>query len=139
MIFEKNKDIYEQYVCPHCFYTLDKCTCSAFPQYSILWVDKGIQEHVRIMNSKGYVTRYSCESHDKNDTINISFYNDIGIEKTVQLPEGFTKSKGCIGIEYKYPSNITDEQFEKLKEKQLGILLDWCESLPDGHQYKPYI
>lgn len=127
MAFEKNKDIYEQYVCPHCFYTMDKCTCKVFPQCSIIWVDKGIQEHVRILNEKGYQTKHSCESHNKNGMIYISFYSNSNIED-FKLPEGFSDN-GC-GVEYTYPKNITNEEYAELKKRQLDILLEWCRSLP---------
>ena len=50
--FPRDKSIYDNYVCPKCFYTMDKCECKIFPHYSITWIDKGIQEIIRILNSK---------------------------------------------------------------------------------------
>lgn len=129
--FERNKDIYENYVCPNCFYTMDKCVCEVYPAYSTTWIDKGIQEHVRILNGKNYLTSYSCESHSGKDSIYISFYGDYGIGENVDMPDGFKYIKRRKTMEYNYGKNISTEEFEAEKKEALGILLEWCKSLPE--------
>ena len=59
----KNKEAYTNYVCPYCWNTLDKCTCELFPPYHLILIDRNIQEHVRLLNEKGYRTMACCEGH----------------------------------------------------------------------------
>lgn len=132
--FERNKDIYDNYVCPNCFYTMDKCVCEVYPAYSATWIDKGIQEHIRILNEKNYLTSYSCESHSNKDSIYISFYGDYGIGENVSVPDGFKYVKRRKTMEYNYKNNISMKEFEREKEKALGILLEWCKSLPERNK-----
>ena len=129
--FERSNDIYENYVCPHCFNTMDKCTCDVYPSYSIVWIDKGIQEHVRILNNKGYRTAYSCESHDKNDTVYIKLHNYCNIGESAEMPEGFKFNKRNNTIEHRYDKNMSATEFENSKSKALNVLLEWCKSLPE--------
>ena len=75
-MIEKNKDAYENYVCPNCFNQLDKCICITFPPYYMTWIDVKIQEHVRILNKKGYFTKFSCEGHSKYNKTYILFVYD---------------------------------------------------------------
>lgn len=135
-IFPKDKSIYENYVCPRCFYTLDKCECLSFPHYSIWWIDKGIQEHIRILNKKGYKTEYSCESHRPQDEIYIVFWGR-NFEDGMSMPEGFKYTKTNRTMRYKYGKDskarnkMTIDEFEAEKKKALGDLLEWCKSLPE--------
>lgn len=137
-IFPKDMSIYENYVCPHCFYTLDKCECLSFPHYSIKWIDKGIQEHVRVLNKKGYKTEYSCESHVPRDEIYLVFASwGRGLEDDIEMPEGFKYDKTDRVMRYKYGKNAKDtkkisaEEFEVKKKKALNDLLEWCKALPE--------
>lgn len=141
MLFEKNKDIYEYFVCPRCYYTMDKCTCDieAYPNYCAVMIDKGMQEQIRILNKKDYFTLYCCESHDAKDTIYIKFRDKFGLGKSIDVPSGFELDKKNNQIEYSYDKNITQEEFEKEKEKQLAILLDWCKSLPECKKHELFI
>lgn len=135
--FPRDKSIYENYVCPKCFYTLDKCKCTSFPHYNIWWIDKGIQEHVRVLNEKGYKTQYSCESHTPQDNLYIMFYNKYDFGNTLPVPEGFKCKNNVNTIEHVYGKDsktrkkMTKEEFETEKRKHLDVLLEWCKSLPE--------
>lgn len=53
---------YRQYVCSSCFRQLTECTCSTLPR-DLIHMDEAIQDHVRLLNEKGYYTSGSCEGH----------------------------------------------------------------------------
>ena len=73
----KNKDAYMNYVCPYCWHTLNKCTCELFPPYHLMFIDRNIQEHIRILNEKGYRTTGCCEGHrEVCISTYVSFAND---------------------------------------------------------------
>ena len=55
----RNKD----FVCPYCFNNITKCDCNNYIEY-LIRIDRNIQEHIRILNDKGYKTRFCCEGHD---------------------------------------------------------------------------
>lgn len=127
----KNKESYMNYVCPHCFYTLDECKCENSLPYYLIWIDKGIQEHVRILNQKGYRTNDSCESHSKYMNMYISFVYDYGFGDTLPLPNGFKRMKKNSAVSVLYNNKMTDEEFEIQKKEHLANLLEWCNSLPN--------
>lgn len=135
--FPRDKSIYDNYVCPKCFYTMDKCECKIFPHYSITWIDKGIQEIIRILNSKGYMTQYSCESHTPQDNLYIAFYYGYGFGKTLPAPEGFKIKSSGRTIEHLYGKDsrarkkMTAEEFEAEKKECLDNLLEWAKALPE--------
>ena len=127
---EKNKDAYMNYVCPYCMNTLDNCTCDLFPPYHLIFIDKNIQEHIRILNKKGYRTTACCEGHKEVCiTTYIAFaknyFDDIGI------PNGFKYNKKRKMIAYTYSTKLTEEKMEELKKENLKTLLEWCNSLPN--------
>lgn len=135
--FPKDKSMYDNYVCPYCFYTLDKCTCENYPHYSIIWVDKGIQEIIRILNEKGYDTQYCCESHEPMDKIYIMFRGRYGFGETLPMPKGFKYIKSNNMMEYKYGidnktrKKMSMEEFETEKHLYLESLLAWAKALPE--------
>ena len=126
----KNKDAYMNYVCPYCWHTLNKCKCDLFPPYHLILVDKNIQEHVRVLNEKGYRTTASCEGH-REVCINtyIAFAKDYTNE--IDIPDGFKYNKKRKIISYTYSQKLTEEDMEEIKKEKLRILLEWCKSLPD--------
>ena len=130
-MIEKNKDAYENYVCPSCFNQLDKCICITFPPYYMTWIDVKIQEHVRILNKKGYFTKFSCEGHSKHNKTYIVFVYDYGFEKKIKLPEGFNMKN--LSIEHSYDKHMSDDEFERQKENCLNTLLKWCNELPTNN------
>ena len=140
--FERNESIYENYVCTQCLHQVLECTCETYPRYNLLWIDKNIQEHVRILNDKGYITNYSCESHAPNDIIYINFSGKYGLGETIQIPEGFKHVKSYNQIEHWYGKDskarkkMAQEEFEAEKKRHLDILLGWCKSLPEYNPNK---
>lgn len=133
MLLEKSLDIYLDYVCERCFHTPMECTCE-FKPWNLRFIDRGVQDHVRILNEKGYITNGCCESHYNSNSVNINicFIRDYGFGKTLPLPEGFKtmKSKHTVIYEYKNIKKITEEDMNAQKEVYLNRLLEWCKNLP---------
>lgn len=126
---EKNKEAYANYVCPYCWNTLDGCTCDLFPPYHLIFVDKNIQEHIRLLNKKGYRTTACCEGH-RETCINtyIAFADDYF--KGVSTPEGFKYNKKKRIITYTYSMKLKKNKMEEIKKEKLTELLKWCKELP---------
>ena len=124
----KNKEYYINYVCPYCLNTLDNCTCELFPPYHLIHIDKNIQEHIKILNDKGYRTMYCCEGHGVSSNTYISFAMDYF--KDIKAPKGFRYDKKRTMITYSYSTKLTKEESEELKKKNLESLLEWCKQLP---------
>ena len=127
---KKNKKAYINYVCPYCWNTLDNCTCELFPPYHLVFIDRNIQGHIRILNEKGYRTTGCCEGH-KTTCINtyVAFAEDY-FEET-GIVEGFKYDKKRRMVSYTYSQKLTEEKMEKLKAEKLKILLDWIKNLPN--------
>jgi hypothetical protein len=129
----RSKKMYEEYVCPDCFNTVDKCVCKIYPPRHIIHIDKDIQEHIRILNQKGYKTVFSCSSHwkdYKNSVTEIYIYFVNWVEFS-NIPYGFTKDTKHNIIRYKYSKNLSDEEFKQIQKEQLYNLLKWCNELPE--------
>ena len=126
---KRNKEVYINYVCPHCMNVLNKCTCELFPPYYLIHIDKNIQEHIRILNEKGYRTVYCCEGHGRGSNTYITFSLDYF--KDIATPEGFKYNKKRKTITYTYSTRLMDEKAEDLKTEKLNILLEWVKDLPD--------
>ena len=134
--------IYRQYVCYHCFRQMTECTCKHLPQ-NLLFIDEGIQEHVRLLNIKGYYTMACCEGHYREDHPDVAIYIALARDNAdlfPPLPEGFVfdKKQGITSIRYFYQcvrqKPTTKEDFEKEKSTALKSLLEWAEALND-HPY----
>lgn len=123
------KKSYKNFVCPYCFNTLDGCTCESHLPHYLIWIDSGIQEHIRILNQKGYRTKESCESHNRHMNMYISFAYDYGFGDTLPVPNGF-RLKRDNTVSLIYNKNITDDEFEVQKQRHLDSLLEWCRDLP---------
>lgn len=126
----RNKDAYMNYVCPYCWNSLNKCSCDLFPPYHLILIDRNIQEHVRVLNEKGYRTMACCEAH-KDICVNtyIAFANNYFDD--VNAPDGFKYDKKRKSVSYTYSTRLTEEEMEELKKEKLAILLEWCKSLPN--------
>lgn len=126
----KSKAAYMNYVCPYCWNTINKCTCDLFPPYHLILIDEGIQEHIRILNEKGYHTTGCCEGHDKV-CINtyIAFARDYF--KETDIPEGFKYNKKKRMINYTYSTKLKRDNIKELKREKLEVLLEWCKNLPN--------
>ena len=123
---------YRDYVCPNCFNTLEDCECELRP-YSLIMIDNGIQEHIRVLRSKGYVTTGCCESHEEICiSIYISFVKDYGFGTTISLPEGFIFNKKKNAIIYDFSKKLSREELRSEKENKLNALLEWCMNLPNN-------
>lgn len=126
---KRNKEAYNNYVCPQCMNTLDGCDCELYPPYYLIHIDKNIQEHIRILNKKGYRTVYCCEGHSRGSNTYITFFNDYF--EYIDTPVGFKYDRKRKTITYTYRMSMTEEKIEKLKTEKLSILLEWAKSLPD--------
>lgn len=126
-------ELYRDYVCPNCFNTLDDCRCELRP-YSLIMIDNGIQEHIRTLRNKGYVTTGCCESHeDICISIYISFNINYGFGTTIPLPEGFKFNKKKNAIIYDFNRKLSREEIETEKKNKLDALLEWCKNLPNNN------
>lgn len=135
-MMRKSKSVYMNYVCPYCWHTLNNCTCDLFPPYHTIFIDKNIQEHVRILNEKGYRTIGCCEGHlehhkEKKGSANTHIICGRDYFKETGIPEGFKYCKRGKGVIYDYSSKLTNEQFEEIKKENLAVLLEWIKSLPN--------
>jgi len=131
----RSKKAYMNYVCPHCWNTLNKCTCDLFPPYNLIFIDEGIQEHIRILNEKGYRTIGCCEGHRE---VCINTYIAFAREyfDNIEIPEGFKYRKNRKTIHYTYSTRLTKENMEEIKKEKLETLLEWCKSLPNRNTEK---
>ena len=128
---KRDMDSYLNYVCPNCFNKVYDCRCIGdLMPFHLIMIDNGIQEHVRILNQKGYITLDSCECHSKSCNTYISFRRDYGFGTTLPIPEGFKKLNKNSAVSTMYDTNMTDEEFEKKKQENLNVLLEWCKALP---------
>ena len=123
---------YKNYVCPVCFQQLPNCECEVNMPYTLLFIDEKIQEHIRLLNRKGYMTSGCCESHydrENGTNIHISFTMLPKKEYLDTLPKGFKYYKPDAIICYISPKH-TKAEFEEIKTQKLSELLDWVKSLP---------
>lgn len=127
---KKNKEAYENFVCPHCWNRLDNCTCDLFPPYYLTFVDKGIQEHIRVLNEKGYITIGCCEGHMEICTSTYIAFADNYFENTA-MPENFKYDKKRRMVKHSYSKKLKEEQMEEIKKENLDTLLEWCKNLPN--------
>ena len=131
----KSKAAYMNYICPYYWHTLNNCTCDLFPPYHLIFIDKNIQEHIRILNEKGYRTTSCCEGHMKI-CINtyVSFANDYF--KYIDTPDGFKYDKKRRIITYSYSTRLSKKEMEEIKKEKLETLLEWCKNLPNRNTEK---
>ena len=112
----------KNYVCPICFNQIQNCTCIC-PPYTLIMVDNGIQEAVRSLNQKGYITVDSCEGHFENILPNTY----ISFEQRIETcPVGFNNEGKVIRKIYNCSSKTA---FEKEKREALKNLNTWANNL----------
>lgn len=131
---KRTKSAYMNYVCGNCFHKLYECTCEYFPPWSLIYIDEGIQDPVRVLNEKGYVTTGCCEGHFERghctDT-NICLQMDYPEITERPMPEGFAYMKRKHAIFHEYPIAImTKEECAEKKQDAVATLLAWCNELP---------
>lgn len=122
-------DKHLDYVCPHCWHSVDECTCEYQP-WKLIQIDRNMQPIIRILNEKGYVTEFCCESHDVHGNMYIKFRYKHGFGSDLPAPEGFEIRDKSETISFIYDSKATTEEFEKQKREHLDSLMKWCEELP---------
>ena len=126
-------ELYKDYVCPTCYNLVDNCSCDLRP-YHLIMIDRGIQEHIRVLRNKGYITVGCCESHHEVClVIYIAFAKDYGFGKTISLPDGFKYNKTKRSIVYNYNKKLSMEEIEIEKKIRLNQLLEWCKQLPNNN------
>lgn len=124
--FRRNLKMYRNYVCPFCFNQINKCICKIYPPYTLIQIDKNMQEIVRELNKKGYKTKYSCESHyGYTYNIYISFLKKYIFK---ELPDGFVMPNDYT-IEHIIKNSKKEKNFNQEKEKYLDILKKWVNTL----------
>lgn len=126
----KSKAAYMNYICPYCWNTLNNCTCELFPPYHLILIDKNIQEHIRILNEKGYRTTGCCEGHRK---VCVSTYISFACNyfKDMSVPDGFKYDKKKKMVVYTYKAELAQKRMEEAKREKLEALLEWCKNLPN--------
>jgi hypothetical protein len=106
-----------------------------FPPYHLILIDKNIQEHIRILNEKGYRTTACCESHMKICLNTYITFVDNYFEGK-DIPDGFRYDKKRRMVTCSYSTKLTKEKMEELKMEKLKTLLEWCKDLPNRSMEK---
>lgn len=126
----RSKKAYELYVCPRCFNPLNKCTCDLYPPYELIMIDKNLQEHIRLLNQKGYRTWACCEGHKADEEIYIRLLvTDEMMKYKYVLPKGFWIDKKEF-IRCRIPKDCKD--IEQFKKDKLSKFKEWIINLPDN-------
>ncbi len=135
----RSKKLYEEYVCPKCFNQLNKCVCKFYPPRDLINIDKDIQEHIRILNQKGYKTENCCAGHlySYKKSITEIYIDFVNWAELPNIPDGFKKDKNRNIIRHLFITrNLTDEEFERERQNKLDNLLKWCNELPEFNRNK---
>ena len=94
-------------------------------------IDVNIQEIIKVLNKKRYITNGCCESHfDGNRNMYVSFIRKYDIN----CPDGFKMPSDRMSINYTFKKNElkNKEKYEKIKSEKIKLLLEWAESLPEN-------
>ena len=127
----KNMDAYINYVCPYCWNTLNNCSCDLFPPYCLIFIDKNIQEHIRLLNKKGYRTTACCEGHKDAGMNTYIAFTDNYFDDT-SVPNGFKYDRKRKMVTHTYSTKLDENKLEEVKKEMLLVLLEWCKSLPNN-------
>ena len=120
------------FVCPQCFHRLNECTCRFFPPWQLIFIDQNIQDHVRILNEKGYITNGCCEGHytgKPGANTAICFVRDYPQITGSALPDGFAYNRGKKAVWHFYDAGLNRKAFDLEKTAALIRLLEWCRAL----------
>ena len=119
---------YLNYVCNRCLLSLDKCQCK-YRSYTLIQIDRKIQDTIKLLNEKFYQTVASCEGHyNEVGGLYISFMYDYNFDVN-SLPIGFKYNNKQRILSYNYKDKVTEQQFEIEKEKATSALLSWANNL----------
>ena len=131
MKVRRSKKVLENFVCPNCWNQVHKCTCAAYPPWTLIMIDLNMQEIIRILNEKHYQTIGCCESHYKDSySLYVAFAYDLGFDV---IPDGFSYSKSRAILSYQFKTREMEdkESYERIKAVKLKALLGWAQSLPE--------
>ena len=118
---------YKDYVCPVCFMQLSHCTCKVSP-WELIQIDAKIQHAVKVLNAKGYYTKYSCEGHYSGKNCVVEGYILFDITPN-DYPQGWRKSKNRI---YYHMKPMNKKEFIEEQEKNIEALNKWADELKKG-------
>lgn len=139
------KKQFSDYVCPHCFLQLQDCTCGEnYSPQSLIQIDEGIQDPVRMCNMKGWFTTGCCEGHPHDQSKGVGAYIQFDADYVPPyFPMGWTVSKHSGQRRGESVVNLSKvaKVHTKFPEKKLGMLLkkkdellqeltEWADSLP---------
>ena len=106
----------------------------------LIELDENIIFPIKILNEKGYVTKYCCAGHLYEDCISPYVYFEYGFapDKKIPIPRYWEWDSDNYGVDYiilrvpsKYLDNITLIEKQKVLFKALQSLLEWCDNLPN--------
>lgn len=118
---------YKDYVCPNCFKRLTQCNCNSAP-WELIQIDAKIQDAIRVLNGKGYYTRYSCEGHYNGKKGVVEGYILFDVTPN-NCPQGWRKSKNRI---YYHVKPMSKKEFIEEQEKNIEALNKWANELKKG-------
>lgn len=144
---EKSNDSEIEFVCSNCFETIENCKCDSHNFLSITDIDKDIYPAIKKLNKLGYETKFCCQGHINNGTIQayIYFSNDSKNEILPTLPNNWKyESYKYAGIvKYRYNiirtnipfsryklSKLTDKEKQEYIQNNIISLNKWVEDLP---------
>lgn len=117
------KKSYKDYVCPKCFFKIDKCNCQT-QSYTLLMIDEPIQKAIKILNEKLYYTESCCAGHYQRSKLS-SMYICFSFFPS-NIPQDWIKSGNGIYYNFK-PQN--KKEFVETQIRELAKLNSWAQEL----------
>ena len=147
LLSEKVNDSEIEFVCSDCFETIANCKCNNHNYSSIIDIDKDIYPAIKRLNQLGYKTKFCCQGHINNGTIQayIYFSNDSKTEMLPTLPDNWQYESYKYAGVFKYRYNIirsnipfsryklsklTDKEKQEYIQNNIQSLNEWVENLP---------
>lgn len=132
-------------ICLQCWQKKEECKCEIQTIEQFVEIDDRIYKAIRNLNLLGYKTKFCCEGHTDNGSIQayIFFDWDKGQQMFETLPEGwlFDSYSYRKVKHYKYniirsiiPNNrklakLTDKQKQEIIDRNIDNLTKWSENL----------
>lgn len=139
------------YMCMNCYEVYDKDKIKADYCYDNIWcpksncvgnlieIDELMIPTIKILNQKGYFTRFCCSGHYYDQHPNGYIMFEEGIE-IPNIPKDWNKEmhNDCVIIRSTIPDGSgkrpTIKDFKKICDNA-KILVDWANKLPDNEEY----